>query len=151
MAFLERVRRLLPGLWAGFLVCIALVAAPAAFSVLERAEAGKFVNKLFAQEAYVSLLLGILILVLERWRAKRQATAGQGAQFSGGMMLALGTVFCTVLGYFALQPMLPGAKLGQGPFSFGQLHAASAAFFLVKMVLALALAWLALKPAAARA
>ena len=57
------------------------------------------------------------------------------------MVLALGAVFCTVLGYFAVQTQMPAARLGQGALSFGQLHAVSALFFGVKGVLVLSLAW----------
>jgi len=57
------------------------------------------------------------------------------------MALALGTVFCTVAGYFAVQPMMTAARAGQGALSFGQLHAVSAVFFVAKGLLVLALAW----------
>jgi len=49
--------------------------------------------------------------------------------------------------YFALQPMMPAARAGQGPLSFGQLHALSSAFYAVKVLLLLALAWRVAKPA----
>jgi hypothetical protein len=105
--------------------------------------------RILVQEAYVSLLLGAVLLVLERAVARRVAAAGQGSQFSTGMVLALGTVFCTVLGYFAVQTQMPAARLGQGPLSFGQLHAVSALFFGLKGVLVLALTWrAAVQPAA---
>jgi hypothetical protein len=147
----ERARRLLPGVWAGFLLCVAAVATPAAFAVLVQADAGRVAGRILAQEATVSLVLGVVLLVLERARARRAAVAGQGSQFSTGMVLALGTVFCTVLGYFAVQTQLPAARLGQGALSFGQLHAVSALFFGVKGLLVLALAWrgtTAISPAA---
>ena len=35
---------------------------------------------------------------------------GRGSQFSAGMALALGTLFCTVAGYFALLPMMAAAR-----------------------------------------
>ena len=66
------------------------------------------------------------------------------------MILALGTVFCTVAGYFALQPMMAAARAGQGPLSFGQLHAVSAAFYGAKVLLVLALAWRAAGPGLSR-
>ena len=69
---------------------------------------------MLAQEAYTSLALGVLLLVLERLAARRAAAAGQGSQFSAGMVLALGALFCTVAGYFALQPMMAAARAGQG-------------------------------------
>jgi hypothetical protein len=145
----ERARRLLPGLWAGFVLCVAAVATPAAFAVLLPSDAGRVAGRILAQEAYVSLVLGALLLVLERAVARRAAAAGRGSQFSTGMVLALGTVFCTVLGYFAVQAQLPAARLGQGAWRFGQLHAVSALLFGVKGLLVLALAWRALAPAAA--
>jgi Domain of unknown function (DUF4149) len=137
----ERLRRLLPGLWAGLLLTVSLVATPAAFALLPQAEAGRVVARVLAHEAYASLVLAALLLVLERSAARRAAEAERGSQFSGGMALALGALFCTVAGYFALQPMMGPARAGQGPLSFGQLHAVSAAFFIVKAALVLALAW----------
>jgi hypothetical protein len=151
MQALERARRLLPGLWLGFLLCVAGLATPAPFALLDRADAGRVVGRMLAQEAYASLALGIAVLVLERLLARRQAAAGRGSQFSTGMVLALGAVFCTLVGYFGLQPLMPAARAGQGLLSFGQLHAASAAFFVLKGLLVAALAWRAtqaLSPAA---
>jgi hypothetical protein len=149
MAALERARRLLPGLWAGFLLCVAGLATPAVFATVERSEAGRVVGRMLAQEAYTSLAAGILLLVLERLLARRLAAGGQGSQFSTGMVLALGTVFCTLVGYFGLQPLMPAAREGLGPFSFGQLHAASTGFFGLKLALVAALAWRALAAAPA--
>lgn len=142
----ERLRRLLPGLWAGWLLCTALLATPAPFATLLPADAGRVVGRMLAQEAYTSLALGLVLLVLERIAARRSAASGGGSQFSAGMALAVGTLFCTIAGYFALQPMMDAARAGQGPLSFGQLHAVSAAFFVVKAGLVLALAWRALRP-----
>jgi hypothetical protein len=145
-ALLERARRLLPGLWAGWLLCVALLATPAVFAQLSGAEAGRMVGRMLAQEAYTSLVLGVVMVLLERLAARRALKEGLGSQLTAGMMLALGTLFCTVAGYFAIQPMMAAAREGQGPFSFGQLHAASAAFFVVKGMLILALAWRAARP-----
>jgi hypothetical protein len=144
MRWQELARRLLPGLWAGWLLCVAGLATPAAFALLERAEAGRLAGRMLAQEAYTSLALGVLLLVLERLAARRAVAAGSGSQFTPGMALALGALFCTVAGYFGLQPLLSAARAGQGSLSFGQLHAASAAFYGVKLLLVLGLAWRAL-------
>jgi hypothetical protein len=138
---LDRWRRLIPGLWAGWLMCVALLATPAPFALLVQAEAGRVVGRMLAQEAYTSLALGILLLVLERIAARRAVAAGTGSQFSLPMALAIGTLFCTIAGYFALQPMMAAARLGQGPLSFGQLHAVSAAFYVLKAALVATLAW----------
>ena len=142
----ERLRRLLPALWAGTLLCIALIAAPAPFALLDRAEAGRVVSRIFVQEAWLSLVLAMLLLALERSRALAAAQAGRGSVFSAEMLLVLGAVFCTVAGYFGVQTMMPAARAGQGAFSFGQLHALSFGLFGLKTALVLALAWRAAKP-----
>jgi len=128
-------------LWLGALLCVALLATPAPFALLSQADAGRVVGRMLAQEAYTSLALGVVLLVLERLQARRAAATGQGTQFSTGMVLALGAVFCTVAGYFGLQPMMAAAKAGQGGLSFGQLHAISAAFYIAKTACVAALAW----------
>jgi len=147
---LQRWRLLLPGLWAGWLLCVAALATPAPFALLPQADAGRVVGRMLAQEAYTGLALGVLLLVLERVAARRDVAAGQGSQFSTGMVLALGAVFCTVAGYFALQPMMAAARAGQGALSFGQLHALSAVFYGIKLLLVLALAWRAAGPGLTR-
>jgi len=143
----ERLRRLLPGLWAGVLLCIAGIATPAPFATLERADAGRVVAHIFLREAWLSLALAVLLLAIERARARRAAEMGRGSQFSTEMVLLLGVLFCTVAGYFGLQPLMAAARAGQGGWSFGQLHAASLALFGLKGVLLLVLAWRGARPA----
>ena len=146
VAWGERLRRLLPGLWAGWLLCVALLATPAPFALLAAGDAGRVVARMLAQDAYTGLVLGVLLLLLERAAARRAAEAGQGSQFSAGMVLVLGALFCTVLGYFVVQPMMAAARAGQGTLlGFAQLHAVSALFFLLKIGCVLALAGLAVR------
>ncbi len=141
IAVLNRAAAVLAGLWAGVLLCIGAMAAPAAFAVLASVDAGRFVGRLLGQEAYLSLALAVLLFLIERARTRRVAQAGAGSVFSVNLMLLLGTLFCTVAGYFAVQPMMAAARAGQGPWSFGALHAVSGGLFLLKGVLVLALAW----------
>jgi len=61
--------------------------------------------------------------------------------FGLNLVLLLGTLFCTIAGYFAVQPMVAAARAGQGTLSFGTLHAVSASLFALKGLLVLALAW----------
>ncbi|MBL8346665.1 MAG: DUF4149 domain-containing protein [Rubrivivax sp.] len=134
-------RALLPAVWAGGLLTVAAIATPAPFATLPVADAGRVVARILAQEAHTSLVLGVALLLLERWGAKRRAVEGGGSQFSAGMLMALSAIFCTVLGYFAVQPLMPAARVGQGMLSFAQLHAASALCYGLKTLLVLALAW----------
>ena len=146
-ASLLSLRVLLPGLWAGLLLTVAGLATPAPFALLAQADAGRVVARMLSQEAHVSLVLGAVLLLLERFATRQSASAGHGRQFTPAMLLTLGALFCTVAGYFALQPLMAAAKAGQGLFSFGQLHALSAAFYLVKLALVLTLAWRAARQA----
>ena len=98
----ERLRRILPALWAGVLLCIALIATPAPFQLLERADAGRVVGRIFVQEAWLSLVLAVALLAIERGRARAAAEAGRGSVLSTEVLLVLGTVFCTVAGYFGI-------------------------------------------------
>jgi hypothetical protein len=129
------------------LLCVALVATPAPFAVLERAQAGLVVAFVFKREAFLSLAAALAFVLIER----RRAHAGLGRQFSPDMALALGALFFTVAGYFGLQPMMVAARAGQGALSFGQLHAVSLVLFGLKMLCVLALSWrVAATPAAPR-
>ena len=127
-----RWRRLLPGVWAGVLLVIAGIAAPAAFATLPAAEAGRVMARIFAHEGWFSLALAALLLLLYRRR---------GAPKSRDVLLLWGTVACTLLGYFAVQPLMPAARAGQGVLSFGQLHLLSTMLYGIKTLLVLALAW----------
>lgn len=141
----ERLRRLLPGLWAGLLLCVALVATPAPFALLQRPDAGRVVARILAQEAYASLALALLLLMLERLAARAAAEKRGASQFSLGMALSAGALFCTIAGYFGVLPMMDAVRAGQAApsfgLSFGKLHAVSAAFFGIKLLLVAALAW----------
>ncbi|MBC7993744.1 MAG: DUF4149 domain-containing protein [Rhizobacter sp.] len=137
----RRLACLVAGLWAGLIVCIAAIAAPAGFATLTPDMAGRVAGRMFAQEAYLSLAVGVILLLLVRRQARLDVEAGRGSIFSTEVMLVLGTLFCTMLGYFAVQPMMAAARAGQGLWSFGALHGVSAALFGLKGLLALTLAW----------
>lgn len=140
---LDHLARLLPGLWAGLLLCVAFVATPAPFATLATADAGRVVARIFSVEAPLSLLAGGLLLVWARRRAAAQVEAGSAgaSQFSLDMMLALGAVFCTVAGYYGLQPAMAAARAGNSALSFGQWHAVSLGLFALKGLMVLVLAW----------
>ena len=140
-----RWRRLLPGLWAGLLLCVALIAAPAPFATLSPADAGRVVARIFAQEAWLSLGMGALLLLLERV-LKPHPSAGQKGTLNVDEWLILASAMCTALGYFGIQALLPAARAGQGALGFGSLHLLSVALFALKASLVLVLAWRAGAP-----
>ncbi len=135
---LMRVRALLAALWGGFLLCIAGVAAPTAFGVLARPESGRYVNRLFELDAQIGLVLGLLLVMMER-RVQRDAESARIT--TPELLLPLGALFCVVLGYYGLQPLMADARAGQGALSFGALHGISSGIFALKTALVLGLAW----------
>ncbi len=137
----RRIACLVAGLWAGLIFGLAAIGAPAGFATVPPEVAGRVAGRMFAQEAYLSLAVGVILLLLVRRQARLDAEAGRGSVFSTNVVLVLGTLFCTMLGYFAVQPMLAAARAGQGLWSFGALHGASVVLFGLKGLLALALAW----------
>lgn len=149
MTALERLRRLLPAVWLGLVLCVAFIAAPAPFALLPAADAGRVNGRVFLREAWVGIGLALLLWLLERARALRAARAGQGSMLSTEMTLLVGTLLCTFGGYFAIQPLLPAARAGQTFLSFGQLHLVSVVLFGLKALLIAALAWRASRPPAA--
>jgi hypothetical protein len=140
--FAATLRKLLPGLWFGVMAAIALIVMPAAFATLDTASAGALARRVFAAEAGASLAFGIVVLMLERRHGLARHHAAGTSQFTTDMLLAVGALFCTVAGYYGLQPMMETVRAGgTAPLGFGQLHALSTAFFGLKGLLVLALAW----------
>jgi hypothetical protein len=137
----RRLSAWLSGVWAGLLLAIAAIAAPTAFAVLERPEAGMVVRRLFAIEGQASVVFAVAVFLLERTAARQVAAEHRSSLFSANMLLALGALFCTIAGHHALQPMIEAARSGQGTLSFGTLHMISSAFYAVKLALVMVLAW----------
>ena len=141
LASLPRVAALAAALWAGIMLGIGAIAAPAAFAAVVPSDAGRVVGRMLAVEAYLALALSMLLFAVERRRARDAAARGAGSAFSANIVLIFGALFCTVAGYFAIVPMMAAARAGEGLWSFGALHAASSILFVLKGLLVLALAW----------
>lgn len=141
-----RLQALLAALWGGFLLCVAFAAAPSAFAVLERAQAGAFVGRLFSVEAQVSLAAALILMLLERRIARDAVEAGAAGAASNALsarlLLPAAALFCTIAGYYGLQPLMADAKAGHGIASFAALHGVSLVFFGLKGLTVLALAWI---------
>jgi hypothetical protein len=90
-------------------------------------------------EAYCSLAFGALLLFLENRDAARVNSQTQDSRITPNLMLLLGCLMATVIGYFALQPLMVEARKGLGALSFNQLHAISLGFYAIKLALVAAL------------
>jgi ABC-type antimicrobial peptide transport system permease subunit len=84
-----------------------------------------------------------LLFVLERRRVRDEVEQGASqSAMSANLLLVLGALFLTVLGGFALQPMIQAAKAGEpAALSFAALHGISASLYWLKALLVLVLAW----------
>jgi Domain of unknown function (DUF4149) len=141
MSALRGIRNLVVALWFGLVATLGGVVAPLLFSTLERTQAGALAGQLFRIEAYAALGLGVVLLVIERRFAAQRPLVHAVSRLSSEILWVLGALFCTVLGFFALQPLMAAARAGQGSWSFGQLHALSSILFLLKGLCLLALVW----------
>ena len=93
---------------------------------------------MFAIEAHAGLAVAVvLLIVLRRINSRHDQPTGIDAN----VLLILASLFCTIMGYFVLHPLMAAARAGEGFLSFGALHGLSAAFFALKTLLVLALAW----------
>jgi len=134
-----RFQALLAALWGGLLLGVAVIAAPSAFAVLDRAQAGKLVGRMFELDAQIGLIAGLLLVLLER-RAHREAQAATRG-VSAELLLPLLAMFCVVAGYYGIKPLMEAARAGQGAWSFAALHGVSTVFFAIKILAVIVLAW----------
>lgn len=131
---------LISSVWAGMLLTVGGLAAPALFQVLDRVQAGTGAGRIFTLEARVSLLLGLAMLVLS-WLSSRSPVG------RANLVCLLLVIGLTAVGHFGLHPLIQAVKTGQPlpePFmqlTFAQLHGASSALFALKTVLVVVLSW----------
>lgn len=144
----RRLAAVIAALWAGLILGIGLIAAPAAFAVLQRSVAGAVAGRMFTHEAYLGLAFSAMLLWAVRRVARSDAAAGRGSQFSLSLALVLVALFCTVFGHFGLQPLMAAARAGEGAWSFAALHGVSVVLFGLKGLVLLALAWRLARPPA---
>lgn len=142
MLLSHRIRLLLVTAWVGSLWTVGYLVAPTLFMTLaDRMLAGFIAGKLFRVEAWLSLMIGIcLLLMLYRERSRSPRTAGLAK-------LVVAMMACTLLGYFALQPSMAslreaavgGVLQGDARSRFGLLHGIASAIYLLQSVLGIVL------------
>jgi hypothetical protein len=145
---LARLGAWLAGVWAGTMAGTGFVAAPALFALLTPAGAGRLAARLFAVDATLGLCFGAVLALIGLQLARDRAEHGAGSRFGIELMLALAALLCIVIGYYAVQPMLEAARAGSGVLSFAALHGIASTFFVVRLIIVGALAWLMAGPPA---
>lgn len=138
-------RVLVATFWAGSLWTIGYVVAPALFSTLaDKVLAGTIAGRLFQIEAWVSVACATVLIALIMFGK----TDGHSIKRSPLLFIVCAMCFCTLVGYFGLQPFMAALRDAAGPggvmnsdarMKFGILHAASAAFYLIQSLLGVAL------------
>ena len=137
----RRLGGVLSGVWVGLMVGTALIGTPAGFALAPRDVAGKLAGFMLEREATVSLVIGAVMLILVRALARDDSATSGRSLMSTELLCVMGALFCTLMGHYGLQPWIAAARTGQGALSFGVLHGISVAFFGVKALLVLTLAW----------
>ena len=156
---LARTRLLVATLWAGSLWAVGYLAAPTLFATLsDRVLAGTIAASLFTNQAWLSIICALVMLVL-LW-ATQTSTGGIFAGPAANMaakarrnllVIVLVMLGCTLVSHFGLQPMMASLRAAAGPGGvmegaarneFGILHGISSAIYLVQSLLA---AWLVVK------
>jgi predicted MFS family arabinose efflux permease len=124
-ASLPALERILLTLWVGSLWVTGFMVAPVLFAVLEdRAMAGTLAGRMFSNTAWIGMVCGCVLLVLN------------GVQYRTlnwrGLLLA-GMLLLIVAGQFVLTPMIAGLR-DQGLVDtprFGQLHGLAGVVYIV--------------------
>jgi hypothetical protein len=140
---LSRWQAWLATLWAGAVVIIGALAAPALFSVLPREMAGTGAGRIFHLEAQLSLFMAVLIFVMERRRVRDAVESGaQQSAMSATLLMTLVVLFLTIFGQHVLHPMIQAARQGApSGLSFAALHGLSAALYWSKALILLVMSW----------
>ncbi len=104
-------------------------------------------SALFAWEARISLVSGLVVLVVLRALAAKEASREPAFKLSQtpafwrqASLWVLAAVLATILGQDLVQPLMAQARAGQGALSFAVLHSISSGLFLLKMLCVLVLA-----------
>ncbi len=142
-AMSERKDRFLSGLlavvftfWAGGEWTVGYLVAPTLFAHLDRITAGAVAGVLFHWIAWLGLVVGLLLALVNRAR-------GQWGWRTWSLLAVAGLAWVSL---FWLQPLMADLKaMGlddpETAARFGQLHGISAGLYLVQSLLALALVW----------
>ena len=140
-----QVRVVVATLWAGSLWTIGYLVAPALFSTLaDRVLAGTIAGELFRIEAWVSVACAAILIALVSYGNVDDLPIRRRSL----LFIVCAMLFCTLIGYFGLQPFMAAIREAAGPggimdsdarMKFGILHAVSAAFYLIQSLLGIAL------------
>jgi hypothetical protein len=119
-------------LWAGSLWTICAIAAPAAFAVLDRSDAGRVAAALFRIETWIGFACAMMLFAAALVHKPLAARLGPP-------WLLAATAAAPLLSDLVLSPMMAAARTANDTSRFGLLHGVSAALFVAAAIGALLL------------
>lgn len=135
---MNRIRAIAATFWIGGLWVVGLLVAPVLFQSLDRVAAGMVAGNIFAVQAWVGLVCGVILLVDAIWRD------GVHGVRSASFWLVLGMLVCTVVNHFAVTPVIVDLKQGMNHAALGMFgggfatwHAISSLIYLLQSLLGL--------------
>jgi len=129
---LSKVRLLLIALWAGSLWTVGYVVAPTLFATLhDTALAGTIAGSMLRSEAWLSLVLGAVVLGL-----LATATDVTAQRRKLLMLLVVAMLGCVLVNYVGLWPVMAEARLAGDRSKFGMLHGISMVVYLAQSLMA---------------
>jgi len=152
----RRLRLMVITAWCGLTWTVGYVVAPALFGMLSgRALAGDIAGALFQIQGWVSVVVGLLLLVMAMFVPPPPGEVRQSTLAQTDVRIVIAMVICTLIGYFGLQPLISvlrgamaaHARLDDGTSidaQFAIVHGVSAAFYLGHSLLG---AWLVMRQA----
>ena len=144
----QRLFIVIAGLWVGSLLTVGYVVAPAIFSTMtDRQAAGMVAGSIFRLEAYLSLVVSIVLMVFANLMVNRRLN-----QYRFIRWLLLLMLLCSIAAAFIFIPWMnalrdsalaQGAPVMLSPSAtlFGRLHGASSIVFLLQSLLGIFLVW----------
>jgi hypothetical protein len=128
----SRVAAVVLTLWAGSLWTICALAAPAAFAVLDRSDAGRIAAALFRIETWVGFACAMMLFAAALVHKPLAARLGPP-------WLLAATAAAPLLSDLVLSPMMAAARAANDMSRFGLLHGVSAVLFIAAALGALLL------------
>jgi hypothetical protein len=136
----HRIVATLLALWAGSLVTVCAIAAPAAFAVLpDRHAAGQVAARLFLVETVIGVAVSAIFLAM--YAASRIV-----APRSVAVLIALAAA-APLVSQVVLSPLMDSARAAGNMARFGALHGVSALLFAAACVCSIAALWIFSRPA----
>lgn len=142
---LQHLAATFAALWAGIMIGVGYICAPVIFQMMPDARqlAGSIAGQSFTVTAYVTLVLGVAILLLVK---KANRDAGFYTP-NAPMILVFAALFLAIVGQFVIHPQVVQARdYGIGSMSFGTLHMISVGIYLLETLCVLALNWVLYTP-----